>query len=205
MRQSGRARGSGLSRLCRDRSRKPRGVPRGMRRRDPGDRRRADRPRDGRDRPAARAPRRRARAHRRPAAAVRQRCAQGDWLDAPIDPALPERQPLPRPDLRRVNVALGPVAVFGASNFPLAFSVAGGDTASALAAGCPVIVKGHSAHPGNGRTGRARAIAAREKSGMPEGVFSYLRATAASSAPRWSAIRESRRSASPARAAAASR
>ncbi|PMV39444.1 aldehyde dehydrogenase (NADP(+)), partial [Pseudomonas sp. FW305-3-2-15-C-LB1] len=63
---------------------------------------------------------------------------QGDWLDATIAPALPDRAPLPRPDLRRINVPVGPVAVFGASNFPLAFSVAGGDTASALAAGCPV-------------------------------------------------------------------
>jgi NADP-dependent aldehyde dehydrogenase len=99
---------------------------------------------------------------------------QGDWLDATIDPALPDRQPLPRPDLRRMNVALGPVAVFGASNFPLAFSVAGGDTASALAAGCPVVVKGHPAHPGTGEL-VARAIArAVEKAGLPRGVFSYL-------------------------------
>jgi alpha-ketoglutaric semialdehyde dehydrogenase len=67
-----------------------------------------------------------------------QMVRQGDFLDATIDPALPDRAPLPRPDLRRINVAVGPVAVFGASNFPLAFSVAGGDTASALAAGCRV-------------------------------------------------------------------
>ncbi|WP_122983336.1 aldehyde dehydrogenase family protein, partial [Halomonas caseinilytica] len=72
----------------------------------------------------------------------------GEWLDVRIDPALPDRQPMPRVDLRQRHVALGPVAVFGASNFPLAFSVAGGDTASALAAGCPVVVKAHSAHPG---------------------------------------------------------
>ena len=99
---------------------------------------------------------------------------QGDFLDATIDPALPDRQPLPRPDLRRVNLAVGPVAVFGASNFPLAFSVAGGDTASALAAGCPVIVKGHPAHPGTGEL-VARAIrAAVDASGLPAGVFSYL-------------------------------
>ncbi|BBI49111.1 hypothetical protein HORIV_15320 [Vreelandella olivaria] len=65
----------------------------------------------------------------------------GEWLDVRIDPAMPERQPLPRADLRQRHIALGPVAVFGASNFPLAFSVAGGDTASALAAGCPVVVK----------------------------------------------------------------
>jgi len=99
---------------------------------------------------------------------------QGDFLDATIDPAMPDRAPLPRPDLRRVNVAIGPVAVFGASNFPLAFSVAGGDTASALAAGCPVVVKGHPAIPGTGEL-VARAIARAVKdSGLPAGVFSYL-------------------------------
>ncbi|MEL1606953.1 aldehyde dehydrogenase (NADP(+)), partial [Acinetobacter baumannii] len=70
----------------------------------------------------------------------------GDYLGARIDLALPERQPLPRPDLRQYKIGVGPVAVFGASNFPLAFSTAGGDTASALAAGCPVIVKAHSGH-----------------------------------------------------------
>src|SRR5690606_33225997 len=72
----------------------------------------------------------------------------GLFLNATIDPAQPERQPMPRSDLRLTRVPLGPVAVFGASNFPLAFSVAGGDTASALAAGCPVVVKAHSGHPG---------------------------------------------------------
>ncbi|ARP91256.1 aldehyde dehydrogenase (NADP(+)) [Bordetella genomosp. 9] len=98
----------------------------------------------------------------------------GEFLDVRIDPAMPDRQPLPRPDLRLRNVALGPVAVFGASNFPLAFSVAGGDTASALAAGCPVVVKGHPAHPGTGElVGRAIQSAARE-CGMPDGVFSLL-------------------------------
>ncbi|MET0336623.1 MAG: aldehyde dehydrogenase family protein [Caulobacter sp.] len=71
----------------------------------------------------------------------------GGFLDVRIDKALPDRAPAPRPDLRLRNIAVGPVAVFGASNFPLAFSVAGGDTASALAAGCPVIVKAHSARP----------------------------------------------------------
>ncbi|MES2056026.1 MAG: aldehyde dehydrogenase (NADP(+)) [Pseudomonadota bacterium] len=102
---------------------------------------------------------------------------QGDWLDVTIDSALPDRDPLPRPDLRRRNVALGPVAVFGASNFPLAFSVAGGDTASALAAGCPVVVKGHPTHPG---TGELVARAIREAviaCSLPEGVFSYLPGT----------------------------
>ncbi|MDX1556589.1 MAG: aldehyde dehydrogenase family protein, partial [Xanthomonadales bacterium] len=72
----------------------------------------------------------------------------GEWLDVRIEHALPERQPLPRLDLRQQNIAVGPVVVFGASNFPLAFSVAGGDTASAFAAGCPVIVKAHPAHLG---------------------------------------------------------
>ncbi|WP_033069104.1 aldehyde dehydrogenase family protein, partial [Thalassospira australica] len=72
----------------------------------------------------------------------------GAYLDRRHDEALPDRAPLPRPDLRLMQRPIGPVAVFGASNFPLAFSVAGGDTASALAAGCPVVVKGHSAHPG---------------------------------------------------------
>lgn len=98
----------------------------------------------------------------------------GEWLGLRHDPALPDRQPLPRADLRQRHIPLGPVAVFGASNFPLAFSVAGGDTASALAAGCPVVVKGHSAHPGTSElVGRAiqRAVAT---CGLPEGVFSLL-------------------------------
>ena len=98
----------------------------------------------------------------------------GEWQDARVDSALPQRQPLPRADLRQRQVALGPVAVFGASNFPLAFSVAGGDTASALAAGCPVIVKAHRAHPGVSElAGRAIARAA-EKCELPAGVFALL-------------------------------
>ncbi|MGO2242856.1 MAG: aldehyde dehydrogenase (NADP(+)) [Halomonas sp.] len=98
----------------------------------------------------------------------------GEWLDVRIDPAMPDRQPLPRADLRQRHIALGPVAVFGASNFPLAFSVAGGDTASALAAGCPVVVKGHSAHPGTSElVGRAIQKAVKA-CGLPEGVFSLL-------------------------------
>lgn len=99
---------------------------------------------------------------------------EGGWQDIRIDPALPDRQPLPRPELRMIKRPLGPVAVFGASNFPLAFSVAGGDTASALAAGCPVVVKGHPAHPGlSAMVGGAinRAVAA---AGLPAGVFSLL-------------------------------
>lgn len=98
----------------------------------------------------------------------------GEWLDVRIDPAISERCPLPRSDLRQRQIALGPVAVFGASNFPLAFSVAGGDTASALAAGCPVIVKAHSAHPGTSElVGRAVQQAV-SMCGLPEGVFSLL-------------------------------
>ncbi|WP_111498454.1 aldehyde dehydrogenase (NADP(+)) [Marinobacter bohaiensis] len=98
----------------------------------------------------------------------------GEWLDVRIDPAQPERQPMPRADLRQRHVALGPVAVFGASNFPLAFSVAGGDTASALAAGCPVVVKAHPAHPGASElVGRAIQAAVR-RCELPEGVFSLL-------------------------------
>ncbi|NRR34160.1 aldehyde dehydrogenase (NADP(+)) [Oxalobacteraceae bacterium] len=98
----------------------------------------------------------------------------GDFLDARIDPAQPQRQPLARVDLRLRNIPLGPVAVFGASNFPLAFSVGGGDTASALAAGCPVIVKAHSAHPGTSvLVGRAIQQAVAD-CGLPEGTFSLL-------------------------------
>lgn len=98
----------------------------------------------------------------------------GHFLRATIDTAQPERQPAPRADLRLAKIPLGPVAVFGASNFPLAFSVAGGDTASALAAGAPVIVKAHSAHLGTSElVGRAIQKAA-ERLDMPEGVFSLL-------------------------------
>ncbi len=99
---------------------------------------------------------------------------EGSWQDPRIDVALPDRKPMARADLRQRHIALGPVAVFGASNFPLAFSVAGGDTASALAAGCPVVVKAHSAHPGTSELA-GRAIQAAVKScGLPEGVFSML-------------------------------
>lgn len=98
----------------------------------------------------------------------------GEWLDVRVDSAQPDRQPLPRSDLRQRQVPLGPVAVFGASNFPLAFSVAGGDTASALAAGCPVIVKAHNAHAGTSElVGRAVAKAV-QHCGLPDGVFSLL-------------------------------
>ncbi len=99
---------------------------------------------------------------------------EGRWLDATLDSALPERKPLPRVDLRRRNIALGPVAVFGASNFPLAYSVAGGDTASALAAGCPVIAKSHPSHLGTSELAGRAIQAAVAKCGMPEGVFSLV-------------------------------
>ncbi len=99
---------------------------------------------------------------------------EGSWVDAVIDTANPERIPLPKPDIRRMYSPIGPVVVFGASNFPLAFSVAGGDTASALASGCPVIVKVHPAHPGtSAMVGQAISKAAKE-TGMPDGVFSLL-------------------------------
>jgi alpha-ketoglutaric semialdehyde dehydrogenase len=98
----------------------------------------------------------------------------GRYLDVRIDPALPERLPAPRPDLRLRNIGLGPVAVFGASNFPLAFSVAGGDTASALAAGCPVVAKAHGAHPGTSALVGGAVQKAVADCGLPEGVFSLL-------------------------------
>lgn len=98
----------------------------------------------------------------------------GYWAGAVVDTAMPDRAPLPRPDLRMRRIAVGPVAVFGASNFPLAFSVAGGDTASALAAGCPVVVKGHPAHPGTSDMVGAVIASAAKACGMPAGVFSLL-------------------------------
>ena len=98
---------------------------------------------------------------------------RGGWAGLRIDPARPERTP-PRPDLRLRMIPLGPVAVFGASNFPLAFSTAGGDTASALAAGCPVVVKGHPAHPATGAMVAGAVLTAAQATGMPEGVFAHL-------------------------------
>lgn len=98
----------------------------------------------------------------------------GEWLDVRVDPAQPARQPLPRADLRQRQIPLGPVAVFGASNFPLAFSVAGGDTASALAAGCPVIVKAHSAHPGSSELVGQAIVRALARCELPAGVFALL-------------------------------
>ncbi|CAE6884168.1 Alpha-ketoglutaric semialdehyde dehydrogenase [Ectopseudomonas oleovorans] len=99
---------------------------------------------------------------------------RGDFYGARIDRALPERQPLPRPDLRQYQIGVGPVAVFGASNFPLAFSTAGGDTASALAAGCPVVFKAHSGHMATAECVADALIRAAEKTGMPKGVFNMI-------------------------------
>ncbi|WP_051298554.1 aldehyde dehydrogenase (NADP(+)) [Arthrobacter castelli] len=99
---------------------------------------------------------------------------QGDHVQARVDPAQPDRAPAPRLDIRQRHIGLGPVAVFGASNFPLAFSTAGGDTASALAAGCPVIVKAHNAHPGTAELVGQAITRALDESGLPAGVFSLL-------------------------------
>ena len=99
---------------------------------------------------------------------------EGSYVEAIIDTALPDRKPLPRADLRRMLYPIGPVAVFAASNFPLAFSTAGGDTASALAAGCPVIVKAHSSHLGTNELVATAIIKAAQKCNMPDGVFSSL-------------------------------
>ena len=99
---------------------------------------------------------------------------EGSWVDATIDTAIPDRQPIPKPDLRKMNIPLGPIAVFGASNFPLAYSTAGGDTASALASGCPVLVKSHPMHAGTGELVASAIIKAAIKTEMPNGVFSNL-------------------------------
>jgi len=98
---------------------------------------------------------------------------EGSWADIRIDRALPERQP-PRPDLRMRMIGVGPVAVFAASNFPLAFSVAGGDTVSAFAAGCPVVLKAHSAHPGTSELVGRAIVQAVVHCGLPAGVFALL-------------------------------
>ncbi len=99
---------------------------------------------------------------------------EGSWIEASIDTAQPERQPLPKVDLRKMLIPLGPIVVFGASNFPLAFSTAGGDTAAALAAGCTVIVKSHPMHAGTGELVASAIITAAKKTGMPNGVFSNI-------------------------------
>ncbi len=99
---------------------------------------------------------------------------EGSWIGARIDKAIPDRQPLPKPDVRRMMVPVGPVVVFGASNFPLAISVAGTDTVSALGAGCPVVVKAHPGHPGTSELVARAIVEAAEKTGMPAGVFSLV-------------------------------
>ncbi len=99
---------------------------------------------------------------------------EGSWVEASIDTAIPDRSPVPKPDIRKMNLAIGPVVVFTASNFPLAFSTAGGDTASALAAGCPVIVKAHESHLGTNAMVAEAIMKAAKKCKMPDGVFSSL-------------------------------
>lgn len=99
---------------------------------------------------------------------------EGSWVDARLESAQPDRAPVPKPDLRYMRIALGPVAVFGASNFPLAFSVAGGDTASAFAAGCPVVAISHWAHPGTSEIVGTAIQRAVKTAGFPEGTFSLL-------------------------------
>ena len=99
---------------------------------------------------------------------------EGSWVEASIDTAQEERMPAPKPDIRKMLIPLGPVVVFGASNFPLAFSTAGGDTASALAAGCPVIVKSHPLHAGTGELAATAIKKAIDKTGLPPGVFANL-------------------------------
>ena len=100
--------------------------------------------------------------------------AEGSWVEATIDEAQPNREPMPKSDIRKMLIPLGPVVVFGASNFPLAYSTAGGDTAAALASGCPVLVKSHPMHAGTGELVASAIIKAAKKTGMPNGVFSNL-------------------------------
>ena len=99
---------------------------------------------------------------------------EGSWVEATIDPAMPDRSPLPRADIRRILTPLGPVVVFGASNFPLAFSTAGGDTISALAAGCPVIYKAHPAHPETSRKVAECIQQALSACRLPSAIFTHV-------------------------------
>jgi 2,5-dioxopentanoate dehydrogenase len=99
---------------------------------------------------------------------------EGSWVDSRIDTGVPDRKPIPKPDLRRMLLPLGPVAVFGASNFPLAFSVAGGDTASAFAAGCPVVVKPHPAHPKTSTIVATAILQSADECAMPAGIFALI-------------------------------
>ena len=100
-------------------------------------------------------------------------CAKGIWVEARIDSAMPDRNP-PRPDIRKMNIGIGPVVVFGSSNFPFAYSTAGGDTATALAAGCPVVVKAHPAHPETSTMVAEMIASAAKELQMPEGVFQHV-------------------------------
>ena len=99
---------------------------------------------------------------------------KGEWVEASVDTALPDRTPIPKPDIRKMLHPLGPIVVFGSSNFPFAYSTAGGDTASALAAGCPVIVKSHPMHAGTGELVASAILKSAKDTGMPNGVFSNL-------------------------------
>src|SRR4051812_21963381 len=99
---------------------------------------------------------------------------EGSWVDATIDTADPNRAPMPKPDLRRMLRPRGPVVVFGASNFPFAYSVCGGDTASALASGCPIVVKGHPSHPGTSELTANAVLAALKELSLPLGLFAML-------------------------------
>lgn len=100
-------------------------------------------------------------------------CLKGEWLEARIDTAIPDKNP-PKPDIRKMMVPLGPVVVFGSSNFPFAYSTAGGDTACAIAAGCPVIVKAHPAHPHTSEMVANAILKAAEKCNMPKGIFAHV-------------------------------
>ncbi|HEV8272075.1 MAG TPA: aldehyde dehydrogenase family protein, partial [Chitinophagaceae bacterium] len=103
-------------------------------------------------------------------------CERGEWLEARIDTAIPDKNP-PKPDLRKMLVPLGPVVVFGSSNFPFAYSTAGGDTACAFAAGCPVIIKAHPAHPQTSETVANAILQAADKCKMPKGIFAHVHGT----------------------------
>lgn len=100
-------------------------------------------------------------------------CERGEWLEARIDTAIPDKNP-PKPDIRKMLVPLGPVVVFGSSNFPFAYSTAGGDTACAFAAGCPVIIKAHPAHPQTSETVANAILKAADKYKMPKGIFAHM-------------------------------
>jgi NADP-dependent aldehyde dehydrogenase len=100
-------------------------------------------------------------------------CEKGEWLEARIDTAIPDKNP-PKPDIRKMLVPLGPVVVFGSSNFPFAYSTAGGDTACAFAAGCPVIIKAHPAHPQTSETVANAILKAADKCKMPKGIFAHV-------------------------------